>query len=143
MGRTTMVVDFKKLLRNNDESQNILLRDEDSIWVPRARGYVNVTGSVNNQGNVGYVEGYTFEDYIKRAGGYTGSADRDAVRVINSRTSSYIDPADDRSYQIGPGDTIVVPNERPQFWKNFGLVTAVVAQVLTIVAGVLLLFPRN
>lgn len=138
LGRTVMVVDFKRLIEQQDMSQDILLRDEDSVWVPRARGYVNVTGSVNNQGNVVYEPGARVNHYIARAGGLTSNADRDAVRVINARTSSYIDPEDD-DYEIGPGDTIVIPEERSNFWKNFELISAVTAQVITIVAGVLLL----
>ena len=78
-------------------------------------------------------------DYINHAGGYTSSADVSAVRVINSRTSTYIDPRSDSHYIIGNGDTIVIPPERPTFWQNFQLVTAVTAQVLTIIAGIFLL----
>lgn len=139
--RQVMVVDFKRLLQG-DMKQDMLLRDEDSISVPRARGYVSVTGAVNNQGNVTYVEGARYEDYINRAGGYSASSDRSGVRIINSKTSSYIDPTDDDHYQIGAGDVIVVPNERSNFWKNFETVSAVTAQVITIVAGVLLLVKR-
>jgi protein involved in polysaccharide export with SLBB domain len=142
LARHVMVVDFKRLL-NGDRSQDLLLRDEDSIVVPRARGYVSVTGAVNNQGNVSYIVGGTFEDYIRQAGWYTSSADPDGVRIINSKSSSYIDPNDDESYVISSGDIIVVPNARSNFWKNFETVSAVTAQVLTIVAGVLLLVNRN
>lgn len=141
MSRQVMVVDFKKLL-NGDRSQDILVRDEDSVVVPRARGYVSVSGAVNNQGNVTFAEGSNYERYIERAGGYSSSADPSGVRIINSKTGSYIDPTDD-DYVIGPGDIIVVPNERSQFWKNFETISAVTAQVITIVAGVLLLVNRN
>jgi protein involved in polysaccharide export with SLBB domain len=142
LGRTTMVVDFKKLM-NGDAAQDILLRDEDSIFVPRARGYVNVSGSVNNQGNVNMIEGGTYLDYIAKAGGFTSSADASEVRIINARTSSYIDPTSDKRYQIGPGDIIVVPNTQPTFWKNFSTVASTTAQIITIIAGVILLFPRG
>ena len=109
------------------------------IWIPRERGFVSVIGSVNNPGNINYIEGASYNDYINHAGGYTSSADVSAVRVINSRTSTYIDPRSDSHYIIGNGDTIVIPPERPTFWQNFQLVTAVTAQVLTIIAGVFLL----
>jgi len=140
LARSVMVVNFKSLINNHDESQDILLRDQDSVWVPRARGYVNVSGSVNNQGNVNYIEGGTYKDYIARAGGFTSTADKSEIRIINSRTSSYIDPESDKDYKIEPGDTIVVPAEKNEFWKDFASATAIVAQVLTIVAGVLILW---
>ena len=34
---------------------------------------------------------------------------------------------------------IIVPEEVPHFWKDLAAVTAVLAQVITIVAGVLIL----
>lgn len=139
LARSVMVVDFKRLVLEHDASQDILLRDEDSIWVPRARGYVNVSGSVNNQGNIPFMEGATFRDYIEHAGGMTSTADKSEIRIINSRTSSYIDPASDKNYKIEPGDTIVVPAEKHDFWKNFETTSAIIAQVITIVAGILLL----
>ncbi|MBS1904610.1 MAG: SLBB domain-containing protein [Bacteroidetes bacterium] len=139
LGRSVMVVNFHDLILKGDESQNIILRDRDSIWVPRARGFVSVLGSVVNPGNVMYIEGHTVDDYIRAAGGYTSSADKGGVRVTNSRTGTYIDPHSDSQYQIGSGDTIVIPPERPTFWQNFQLVTAVTAQIITIIAGILLL----
>ncbi len=139
LGRSVMVVNFKDLIEKNDLSQNILLRDQDSIWIPRARGFVSILGTVVNPGNITYEEGYTYEDYIARAGGYTSSSDKGAVRVINAKTGSYINPRSDSHYQIGPGDSIIIPAERPTFWENFQLATAITAQVITIIAGVLLL----
>lgn len=138
LGRTVMVVNFRSLIEQNDRSQDITMRDDDSVWVPRARGYVNVSGAVNNQGNVTYAPGLRADDYIRQAGGFTSDADDSEVRIINARTSSYID-ADDNDYVIGPGDTIVIPTERSQFWKNFETISSITAQVITIVAGVLLL----
>jgi protein involved in polysaccharide export with SLBB domain len=138
LGRSVMVVNFRSLLEKGDLSQDILMRDEDSVWIPRARGYVSVNGSVNNQGNVSYVKGATYKEYIERAGGYNSSADKSAVRIINSRTSSYINPHSD-DYQIEAGDTIIIPAEHSNFWKNFEMATAITAQVLTIVAGIFLL----
>jgi len=140
--RSTMVVDFKGLMMG-DETQNILLREEDSIYVPRAMGYVTVSGSVMHQGNVGLIDGGSFEEYIAKAGGFTSDADRGAVRVVNPKTGSYIDPSSDRHYQIAAGDMILVPHERSVFWKNLETGTAITAQVLTIVAGIFLLYKNK
>ena len=139
LGRSVMVVNFKSLIEKNDVSQDILLRDEDSVWIPRARGFVSVIGSVNSQGNIAFTPGMRYKEYIAKAGGYTSSADRSQVRVINSKTSSYINPSSDSDYELGPGDTIVIPAEHPTFWEDFGKVTAITAQVITIFAGIFLL----
>lgn len=143
LGRSVMIVNFRSLLQQGDAVQDILLRDEDSISVPRSRGFVSVLGNVTNPGNVMYDEHASWTDYVRFAGGYTSSADEGEVRIINSRTSTYIDPSNDNTYKIGPGDTIVVPSEKKEFWKNFESVTAITAQVLTIVAGILLLTRSN
>jgi protein involved in polysaccharide export with SLBB domain len=140
--RSVMVVDFRSLLNRNDETQNILMREEDSVYVPRARGFVTVSGSVNSQGNVGYIEGGSFEDYVAKAGGFTSTADKSGVRVVNGKTGSYIDPRSESNYRISPGDMIIVPQERSDFWKNVGTVTAMTAQVLTIAAGIFLLVKK-
>ena len=76
-----MVVDFKALMAG-DQSQNLLLREQDSIYIPRALGYVTVSGSVGHQGNVEYIEGGTWQDYIAKAGGFTADADRSAIRIV-------------------------------------------------------------
>lgn len=139
LGRSIMVVNFKSLIEKGDTSQNIYMRDDDSVWVPRARGYVSVIGSINNQGNVNFISGMPFDYYIEKAGGYTSTADKSEVRIINSRTSTYIDPRSDDDYLIGPGDTIVIPTEKDTFWEDLVKITALTAQVITIIAGVILL----
>ncbi len=137
---SSMVVDFRALM-NGDESQNLLLREEDSIYIPRALGYVTVSGSVNRQGNVSYINGGTWRDYVAKAGGFSIDADQGGVRVVNPKSGSFIDPRSD-NYTIAPGDMIIIPQEHPTFWKNVGTVTALTAQVLTIVAGVYLLIKK-
>ncbi len=139
LGRSVMIVNFRSLIEKGDASQDIIMRDNDSIAVPRSRGFISVLGNVTNPGNIMYDEHASWDDYVRFAGGYTSSADEDEVRIINSKTSTYIDPRGDNTYKIGPGDTIVVPSEKNEFWKNFQNVTAITAQVLTIVAGILLL----
>ncbi len=139
LGRSVMIVNFRNLLEKGDASQDIMMRDDDSVWIPRARGFVSVIGSVNSQGNIAFIEGARYKDYIERAGGFTSSADKSAVRVINSKTSTYINPRSDDNYKIGSGDTIVVPAEHSTFWADFERVTTITAQVITIIAGIIVL----
>jgi protein involved in polysaccharide export with SLBB domain len=133
-----MVVDFKAVMAG-DASQNLILREQDSIYIPRALGFVTVSGSVNKQGNVEYIEGGSWRDYIDKAGGFGTSADRSALRVVNPQTGSYIDPRSETSYVIAPGDMIIVPQEEPHFWKDFTAVTTLTAQLLTIVVAIVVL----
>ncbi len=136
--RAAMVVDFKRLM-SGDSSQNLVLREQDSIYVPRALGYVSVSGSVNDQGDVEYIPGGNWKDYIDRAGGFSYNADESGLRVVDPKTGSYIDPRSNTDYIIVPGDMIIVPRAEPHFWKDFEAVTTLTAQVLTIVVGIILL----
>jgi protein involved in polysaccharide export with SLBB domain len=99
---------------------------------------VSVTGAVNHQGNVEYVSGGTWNDYIVKAGGFSPTADESAMRVVNPNTESYIDPRGN-DYKIVPGDMIIVPQEQHTFWKDLSTFTAITAQILTIFAGIYLL----
>jgi protein involved in polysaccharide export with SLBB domain len=131
-----MVVDFKALLAG-DASQNLLLREQDSIYIPREMGFVTVSGAVNKQGNVEYIPGGSWADYIAKAGGLSETADRSAIRVVNPETGSYIDPRSDASYPITPGEMIIVPQQEPHFWKDVTAVTTLLASVLTIIVGII------
>jgi protein involved in polysaccharide export with SLBB domain len=135
---SVMVVDFKALMAG-DQSQNLILREEDSISIPRMMGYVTVSGSVNKQGNVEYIEGGSWKDYIAKAGGFSSTADRSAIRVVDTKTGSFIDPRSESNYAIAPGDMIIVPEEEPHFWKDFIAVTTLAASVLTIIVGVVVI----
>lgn len=137
----TMVVDFRALM-NGDQSQNLVLREWDSVYIPRAMGYVTVSGSVNRQGNVEYIQGGTWRDYVEKAGGFSEMADRSSIRVVDPQTGAYINPRDEAEYKIIPGDLIIVPRAEPHFWKDVGAVTALTAQILTIVAGIYLLLKK-
>ncbi|HET6401994.1 MAG TPA: SLBB domain-containing protein [Candidatus Kapabacteria bacterium] len=139
--RSNMVVDFKKLM-SGDESQNLLLREQDSIYIPRALGYVSVSGSVNDQGNVEFIEGGSWKDYIEKAGGFSENADPSALRIVDPNSGSYIDPRSNSDYRIIPGDMIIVPRYESHFWKDVDTITAVTAQILTI-ASVILLLVKN
>ncbi len=134
----SMVVDFKSLMAG-DESQDLLLREQDSIYFPRAMGYVTVSGSVNKQGNVEYIEGGTWQDYIAKAGGFSSMADRSAIRIVEPQTGSYTDPRSSSNYVIAPGDMIIVPEEEPHFWRDAATVITVTAQILTIFATLVVL----
>jgi len=140
--RATMVVDFKALM-SGDSSQNLLLREQDSIYIPRAMGYITVSGAVNNQGNVRYIDGGSWRDYVEEAGGFSATADRSQMRIVSPKTGSYVDPQADPGYQISPGDMLIVPQERPTFWKDVGSATAITAQMITIVAGLFLLYKNK
>lgn len=131
-----MSIDFDKLVNQNNSSENIVLRNRDSIIVPYKKDYVNVQGRVNNPGSVAYNPKNTFEDYIALAGGFGFRADPDEAFITKSKGEQFL--ASKKNYKIEPGDAILVPpvDEKTVF-QVFKEILLVTTQLIT-VAGILI-----
>ncbi len=130
------VIDFKKLLLKNDRSEDITLREEDSLYVPPQRNYVSVIGRVNSPGRLLYSPNLTFEEYIQRAGGFGFRADESGARIIKTRTGEMFKPGRSES-SIEPGDTIFVPEESEvPIWPTIFQTLAAITQVAGLIFGV-------
>lgn len=85
---------------------DIILENNDVIYVPKKPLYVSIIGEVRNPTNVFYEENLRTIDYINRAGGFTRNSDVKNIYIIR------IDGSTDTNLEkIEPGDTIVVPFE--------------------------------
>ncbi|HZV12513.1 MAG TPA: SLBB domain-containing protein [Candidatus Kapabacteria bacterium] len=128
-----VVVNFRKLFLDNDKREDIILRDDDSIYIPPIRDYVTIIGQVENPGRIMYASNTALDEYIKRAGGYSYNANQSGVRVIKTRSGEVFDPRSN-SYKIQKGDTIFVPeSEEINIWP----VILQTLQVLGTLAGIL------
>jgi len=131
-----MAIDFRKVWENPKTQDNILLVDEDSIYVPTKKNFINVQGRVNNPGLVIYKKGNTYLDYIKQAGGFGFRADESETFIVKKRGEQFL--ASDMNYILEPGDNILVPPEDElsawRFWSTFITVTT---QIISIIATVL------
>ncbi|MFH0735390.1 MAG: SLBB domain-containing protein [bacterium] len=137
-----MVIDFEKLFLNNDDSEDIVLKEEDMIYVPESKNYITLVGQIVNPGNIIFNSSFSVDDYIKLAGGFAWRAVEGDVRVIKANTREWLD-ADDVSV-LEPGDVIWIPEETPppKFWDVFkdsmlivgqaaALITAIVAIIIS------------
>jgi polysaccharide biosynthesis/export protein len=96
---------------------DLALEDDDRFVVPPRPSTVNVLGAVYNQNSFVYEPGQRIGDYLRRAGGFTRSADKGRVFVI--RADGSVVPKQDHAYglfkpafetgRLNPGDAIVVP----------------------------------
>ncbi len=68
-------IDLPDVLRNSKNRDNILLQDQDSIYIPRFSSIVSVQGAVNSPLAVSYVPGRDLYYYISAAGGQTAASD--------------------------------------------------------------------
>lgn len=132
-----MTVDFAKLMRG-DESQNLVLMDDDSLFVPEMKGVIRVTGKVRNPGAVGFKQGLRYSDYIGLAGGFGWRADDGATEIVKEGSGEVFLASSDDDYVLEPGDAIFVPEEKPgEFWGGLTTALTILAQVATIIAVVL------
>lgn len=131
-----MTVNIAALMQGQ-ESENIALIDEDSLYVPSTKDYIKVTGKVKNPGNVNFTAGAGYEQYIELAGGYGWRADESETRIIKSKSTDTFLASSESNYELEPGDSIFVPEEpESNFWAGFTQVITVLAQIGTIVAVV-------
>jgi polysaccharide biosynthesis/export protein len=101
-------VDMERLLKEGDQSADVLLRDGDMVVIPTAPNTVYVWGYVGRMGYVPYVDGAQLDHYISAAGGYAPGAVASDTRVIKAQTKQWMEP-DETTIQ--PGDEIYIPKE--------------------------------
>lgn len=128
--RNRVVVDFEKLLINNDESQNITLEDKDVVYLNDNKNIVYVFGQVNNEGYVPYEEGKNYEYYVKKAGGYSLAADEGKTRVIRFNSRGWYEA---ENVVPSSGDFVYVPKKDKKEFKD---IVTVVSQIASVIIGV-------
>ena len=104
----TIVVDLVRLLEKGDISTNIMVKDGDSIYIPRA-AFIYVTGEVKTPGAYKVTKGLTVLRSITLAGGFTQKAaktDTNIVRKSDTGESSIKARMEDL---VMSDDIIVVP----------------------------------
>jgi polysaccharide export outer membrane protein len=127
-----------------NSSQDIEVRDGDTLEIPKQPGMVLVIGQVYNTNAITYVPGKNAGWYLSQGGGATRLADKGAIFIvradgeITSRHQGGWWSTNVLSAAIRPGDTIVVP-ERPVIgdtrWKNI-IAIAQIAEAAAITAAV-------
>ena len=73
-----------KFFENSESSDQFLLKDKDSIFIPSRSYEVVVQGEVLNSSSFVFDESMDYKDYIKAAGGFSDYADKRAVFVIKA-----------------------------------------------------------
>jgi len=129
--RNRVIVDFEKLLKESDESQNVLLEGKDIIYINDNKNIVYVFGQVGQEGYVPFKEGADAEYYIEKAGGYSNAAEEDDTRIIKFNSRGWYQP---EQTKIESGDYVYVPKEVRQ---TFGQTISVIAQIAGVILGVL------
>lgn len=114
---------------------NQILNDKDVIEVLKTDSFVYVNGFVTQPSGIKYKEGLEVRDYIKKAGGFSKSADKVNVRVLTSCGMNY-QIRDIKKIQ--PGDVILVPEASESKWiKTWTPIISVIGSTASIIAAVI------
>lgn len=139
--RQPVVVDFVRLVHGRDTTQDVILKNEDVIFVPSNNQTVLVHGQVQNPGYLPFVPGMKVGHYIDKAGGYSEYALSGDTKVIKKATLEWTDPGDTT---IEAGDQIYVPKDvvldsrqKSQTLREYLTVIASVATTVLIAIQVL------
>jgi len=135
--RGRVIVDFEKLLKHNDMSQNIVLENDDIVYINDDKKIVYVYGAVNNEGYVKYVPGKDYEYYIDQAGGYGLAADESNSRVIKFNSRGWYKPDDT---VVESGDFVYVPKQQQKTFTEYAtLIGIIVGAVGTVITSYILI----
>lgn len=129
--RNRVVVDFEKLFKDNDESQNIIIEDKDIIYINDDKKAVYLYGQVQNEGYVPYKKGESVEYFIEKAGGYTLAAEKSDTRIIKFNSRGWYKPDET---EINSGDFIYVGKKTA---KTFSETITLVSQIAGVILGIL------
>jgi len=80
-GKIIDSIDFYKLLQNGDESIGVILRANDTIFVPKARKIVSIYGEINEPAQFELKSNETLLDLIRYASGIKSSASKYGLLV--------------------------------------------------------------
>lgn len=134
------------LISESNERDALLLENGDVIRVPMRDGLVLVSGEVLFPNAVTHDQRLSLEDYIKRAGGYTQTADAARV-VIARRDGSFAEVVEEAGFfksiksspSVKAGDEILVlPKievKSRQIWKDMTQILYQIAVSARVVVG--------
>lgn len=112
--RGRLAIDFERLFRDGDASQDIFLEGGDVVFVPSQRLTVSLSGQFRKPGLVEFEQGRRVGFYVDQAGGFSFDADKGGARLIRARTGQR--EAFDRNLLVEPGDEIWVPEKVYRDW---------------------------
>jgi protein involved in polysaccharide export with SLBB domain len=130
-----IAVNFEMLGEKGSGNADILLEDNDYIYIPNMVTTVEVSGAILFPGAYKWEAGRNFEYYIELAGGYTNRAQKSRTRLIIAESGSWLKK--DKIYIIEQGDKVFVPEkEEVELWELTKETLSVLAQLATVIIAI-------
>lgn len=130
-----VAIELEKALANPGGKEDLILREDDRIIVPRYNATVKVNGEVMYPNTLAYSEGKSVGYYINQAGGFSPAARKGNTYIIymNGKVAKV-----GQNAKPGPGSEIVVPAksvnksslaERLSIVTGIGSLAAIIATI--------------
>ena len=112
-GKIVDSIDFYKLLQNGDESIGVILRSNDTIFVPKADKIISIDGEINEPAKFELKANETLADLVKYASGIKSNASKYGFlinRYIKNQNMKTIevDYKDIKKFRLLDGDRVYV-----------------------------------
>ncbi len=107
--KSVIVVDLLALIQQGDLSQNVEVRDGDTVFISKG-GMCFITGQVKSPGTYACGEGTTVLKLVALSGGFNGKASKSSVsivRIIDNKKTIFKDV--DLYTPLKHNDVVVVP----------------------------------
>lgn len=130
--RAKFSIDMEKLWETKDKKYNIILKNQDFIYIPQKSNTVFVSGQVENPGYLAIEAGQNYKYYIEKAGGFVKTARKNKIRIIRSDSGVWLKPSDELI--IEDGDVIFVPEKSDyEFFQITKDILTILTQFATII----------
>ncbi len=141
---TKVPFEMDKIIANPGSLEDLILRANDEIVIPKFNDLVKISGEVLLVTQVPYNKQNSFKDYISEAGGFSAYAlkKRSYVVYANGKASSTSHFLFFKSYpKIQPGSEIIIPQKREKKSSSTGEIIGI-ASALASLAGVVIAILR-
>ena len=135
-----MVVDLDYLSLKTNPIKNLMVKNGDSLHIPKRPNFVSVVGEVLNATSVGFNPELGVNEYIELAGGLNDSADRDKIFIIlpNGKSKLVKQSLFSSDSFVLPGSTIVISRDARPFdaISLTQIITPILADLATSAAAI-------
>lgn len=111
-GKTVATVDVYDFILEGKADGNVILEEGDIIIVPPYKQIVELDGNVKRPMSYELKDGETVQDLIDYAGGFTGDAYKDNIRMVRQNGKEYqvytVNQPEYASFQLMDGDVLTV-----------------------------------
>lgn len=125
-------IDLEKLLNKNNDLSDIVLRDDDQIFIAKKELTIKVSGAVSSPGLTSFANGKDVNYYAQQAGGFLPSAKKSKIMIIKNGTNNFLPIR--KVNQLDAGDVIIIPEKeyinRMNFTKDILVIAGSVATIV-------------